>query len=213
VSEIHDDAGTARVLAICVGKAMPLLVAGAGTEAVVMSGIRKHPLSTLAHPVPVHVRPLGLAGDEQADLSVHGGLDKAVYAYPAEHYAWWNARRRESGVPDADRPLSFGAMGENLVLSGCQEHALWVGDLLRIGAALLRVESPRQPCYKFNAALGYRHAVRHMVQSGYSGVYLSVVEAAPLQAGDAVRVEPGPREVSIDSVNRWRRDGRRDRLF
>ncbi|AOZ04584.1 MOSC domain-containing protein [Cupriavidus malaysiensis] len=201
----HDGRQAACLLAVCVGQALPLVVSGAGTEAVVLSGIRKHPASTLAHPLPVALGPLGLAGDEQADLSVHGGLDKAVYAYPAEHYPWWDAHRRAAGVPGAERALAFGAMGENLVLRGCLEADLWVGDRLRVGAAVLRVEAPRQPCYKFNAVLGYRHAVRDMVQSGHSGIYLSVLEAAPLQAGDTVQVTPGPREVSIASINLRRR--------
>lgn len=204
-----DGGPVARVLAISVGKAMPLVVAGAGTEGVVPSGIRKHAVSTLAHPLAVQVHPLGVAGDEQADLTVHGGLEKAVYAYPSEHYPWWNARRREAGLPEAERPLAFGAMGENLTVEGLVESALWVGDRLHIGGTVLVVESPRQPCYKFNAVMGYRHAVRDMVQSGHSGVYLSVAEAGEIRAGDAVVVEPGPREVSVDSINRWRRDGRR----
>ena len=112
------------------------------------------------------------------------------------------------------------------MLRGCPEADLWVGDRLRVGAAVLRVEAPRQPCYKFNAVLGYRHAVRDMVQSGHSGIYLSVLEAAPLQAGDTVQVTPGPREV-LDRQHqspapgadravgppRMRRDRRRLRLF
>ena len=201
--------GLARVLAVSLGKAIPLVVAGAGTEAVVLSGIRKHPVSTLLHPLRVQVQQRGLAGDEQGDLTVHGGLDKAVYAYPSEHYAWWNARRRACAQPDSGPPLPYGAMGENLTLEGLLESALWIGDLVRVGTALLRVEAPRQPCYKFNAALGYRHAVRDMVQSGYSGVYLSVVLKGEVRAGDAVIVQAGPRELSVDSVNQWRRDGRR----
>jgi len=209
VSEPVTAQAGARVLAVSTGKAIPLVVAGAGTEAVVLSGIRKHPLSTLAHPLGVQVHPLGMAGDEQADPTVHGGLDKAVYAYPAEHYAWWNARRREAAQPEADQLLGFGAMGENLTVEGLAESGLWVGDILRIGTAVLRVESPRQPCYKFNAVMGYRHAVRDMVQSGYSGIYLSVSRSGEICAGDAIHVETGPREVSIDSINRWRRDGRR----
>ncbi|WP_042883617.1 MOSC domain-containing protein [Cupriavidus necator] len=199
----------ARVLAVSLGKAIPLVVAGAGTEAVVLSGIRKHPVSTLLHPICVQVLALGMAGDEQADLTVHGGLDKALYAYPAEHYPWWNARRRACSQPESGRPLPYGALGENLTLEGVVEADLWVGDLLRVGTALLRVESPRQPCYKFNAAMAYRHAVRDMVQSGYTGVYLSVVRPGSVRAGDAVIVQAGPRELSVDSVNQWRRDGRR----
>lgn len=209
MSDSNAGQARARVLAVSIGKAIPLVVAGAGTEAVVLSGIRKHPLSTLVHPLGVQVHPLGVAGDEQADLTVHGGLDKAVYAYPAEHYPWWNEQRRAASQPEAGQPLSFGAMGENLTIEGLTESQLWVGDQVRIGTAVLRVESPRQPCYKFNAALGYRHAVRDMVRSGYSGVYLSVQKTGEVRAGDAVIVEAGPREVSIDSINRWRCDGRR----
>ena len=208
MSESNAALAGARVLAISIGKAIPLVVSRAGTEAVVMSGIRKHPVSTLTRPLGVQLRPLGVAGDEQADLSAHGGLDKAVYAYPAEHYAWWNARRRAAAQPDAHRGLAFGAMGENLTIEGLDETELWVGDVLRIGTAVLRVASPRQPSCKFNAVLGYRHAVRDMVESGYSGVYLSVVQTGEVHAGDAIRVQPGPRELSIDSINRWRREGR-----
>jgi MOSC domain-containing protein YiiM len=199
-----DPFGAGRVLAVSIGKPMPLFVAAGGKEAILHSGIRKHPVSTLAHPLSVQVRSLGLVGDEQADLSVHGGLEKAVYAYPFEHYAWWNARRREARLPEASRPLAFGAMGENLTLGGCLESELWVGDRIVIGNVTLRVESPRRPCYKFNAVMGYPEAVRQMVQSGYTGVYLSVLTPGQFRAGDALRVHPGPREVSIDSLHHWR---------
>lgn len=200
---------SARVLAVSVGTAMPLVVAGAGAEAIVPSAIRKHPFSTLLHPIAVQVHALGLAGDEQADRSVHGGIDKAVYAYPVEHYAWWNARRRAAGLPESARPLGFGAMGENLTVQGLLETALWVGDQLRIGNVLFEIASPRRPCYKFNAVMGYGHAVRDMAHSGYSGVYLRVLQRGEIQAGDVIAVIPGPREVSVESINHRRRDGRR----
>lgn len=196
--------GTAvgRVLAVNVGSALPLVVAGAGTEAVVMSAIRKHPLSTLHHPIAVGVHRMGLAGDEQVDRTVHGGPGKAVYAYPIEHYSWWNARRREAGVEEAERPLAFGALGENLTTQGLVELSLWVGDRLHIGDVELVVESPRRPCYKLNAVMGYAHAVRQMMQSGYSGVYLSVVRPGVIRAGDTMVLTAGPRQVSIAMVNR-----------
>lgn len=189
-----------RVLAVNVGIRLPLVVAGAGTEAVVLSAIRKHPLSTLHHPIAVGVHLRGLAGDEQADLSVHGGRERAVYAYPIEHYTWWNARRREAGVEEAERPLAFGAMGENLTLQGLLESDLWVGDHLRVGEVELVVRAPRQPCYKLNAILGYAHAARDMQRSGFSGVYLSVATPGVVRAGDAAVVTPGPREVSVENV-------------
>lgn len=195
-------AATGRVLAVNVGTALPLVVAGAGTEAVVLSAIRKHPLSTLHHPIAVGVHRLGLAGDEQADLTIHGGLDKAVYAYPIEHYTWWNTRRREAGVEEAERPLAFGAMGENLTTQGLLESALWIRDRIHIGEVEFIVEAPRQPCYKLNAVMGYAHAMRDMLQSGFSGMYLSVAMPGVIRAGDIATVIPGPREVSVESISR-----------
>lgn len=196
--------GTAvgRVLAVNVGTALPLVVAGAGTEAVVMSAIRKHPLSTLHHPIAVGVHQRGLAGDEQVDRSVHGGPGRAVYAYPIEHYTWWNTRRRAAGVEEAERPLAFGAMGENLTIQGLLETSLWVGDRLRIGEVEFVVESPRRPCYKLNAVMGYAQAVRDMAETGFSGVYLSVARAGVIRAGDNLVLSAGPREVSLKCLNR-----------
>ena len=110
---------------------------------------------------PVGVGPLGLVGDEQADLTVHGGLAKAVYAYPAEHYPFWEQARREAGVPagaDAgllDAPLPSGALGENLTVEGLHESEVWVGDRLLLPDCELVVSEPRQPCYKFVAAMGF----------------------------------------------------------
>ncbi|CAG9175278.1 MOSC domain-containing protein [Cupriavidus pampae] len=200
---------SARVLAISVGTALPLVVAGGGTEAVVLSAIRKHPLSTQLRPLAVQVHGLGLVGDEQADRTVHGGPDRAVYLYPFEHYAWWNAIRREARVPESNRPLGFGALGENLTVQGLYESELWAGDILRIGSVLLEVASPRLASAKLNAAMGYGHAARDMVQSGNTGVYLRVLKPGEIQAGDVISVTPGPREVSVENINHRRRDGRR----
>ena len=100
---------------------------------------------------PVAVGPLGLAGDEQADLSVHGGLAKAVYAYPAAHYAFWQAQRRERGVSLFDEALPPGFMGENLTIDGPLEHEVFVGDEWHFPDCVLCVAAPREPCFKFNA--------------------------------------------------------------
>ena len=113
----------------------------------VLTAIGKTPVAG-----PVAVGPLGLAGDEQADLSVHGGLEKAVYAYPLEHYAFWNDLRQRAGLADIEPELPTGAMGENLTLQGLLEHQLWVGDVLVFDNCRLRVTQPREPCYKFNIA-------------------------------------------------------------
>jgi MOSC domain-containing protein YiiM len=146
---------------------------------------------------PVAVAALGLQGDEQADLSVHGGLEKAVYAYSAEHYGFWQGVRQKAGVSDIDAQLNHGAMGENLTLSGLLESDVWVGDVLHFPRCTLRVSQPREPCYKFNAAMGFNTAVREMALSGFCGFYLSVDEPGVVQAGESFELLPGPRHVSI----------------
>jgi len=145
----------------------------------------------------VPVGPLGLQGDEQADLSVHGGLEKAVYAYPYEHYAFWQTERQRAGVAGIDAALAPGSMGENLTLLGLLETDVWVGDVLRFAHCVLRVEQPREPCFKFNAAMGFNTAVKAMAQSGYCGFYLSVDEPGTVEAGEVFSLVPGPRRVGI----------------
>ena len=146
---------------------------------------------------PVAAKALGLEGDEQADLSVHGGLEKAVYAYPSEHYAFWQEQRAQAGLAGIDDQLPFGAMGENLTLSGLLEADVWVGDVLAFAHCTLRVEQPREPCFKFNAAMGFSTAVKVMAQSGFCGFYLSVDQPGTLQAGESFALHQGPRRVSI----------------
>jgi MOSC domain-containing protein YiiM len=153
---------------------------------------------------PVGVGPLGLEGDEQADHSVHGGLSKAVYAYPQRHYAFWQTVRAQAGVSLWDEPLPPGAMGENLTVEGLQEDQLWIGDRLHFPGCVLTVSEPRYPCFKFNAAMGFAKASKLMVESGYCGSYLAVLEPGQLQAGDPIRLEPGPREVNLRELFRAR---------
>ena len=190
----------ARVLAVSVGISAPLLIKAASPPVTVQSGIRKRPVSTVEKPAEVEVGRLGLAGDEQADLSVHGGLDKAVYMFASEHYPWWQDRQREADASSAKRALAFGALGENLTTVGLVETDLWVGDRLFIGEVEFQVESPRTPCFKFNAAMGYSRAVKHMFTSGYTGVYLSVIKTGVISAGASIDVLPGRREVSILAI-------------
>ena len=149
---------------------------------------------------PVPVMPLGLLGDEQADLSVHGGLEKAVYAYPAEHYAFWREARREAGVSQIDDSLPYGSLGENLTLEGLLESQVWAGDVLRFAHCELQVRIPREPCFKLNAALGFSTAVRQMAQSGRCGFYLSVLTPGTLSAGEAFELLPGRRGVGIPQL-------------
>jgi MOSC domain-containing protein YiiM len=152
----------------------------------------------------VAVQALGLAGDEQADLSVHGGLAKAVYAYPAEHYAFWRTVRAQAGVAPWQQALAPGSLGENLTLEGLLESQAWIGDVLRFADCALAVSEPRLPCYKFNARMGFAQAASLMQQSGWCGCYLAVREPGSIEAGETFRIEPGPREVRIDELFRAR---------
>lgn len=159
---------------------------------------------------PVQAGPLGLDGDEQADPTVHGGLAKAVYAYPSEHLAFWQTVRAQAGVAPWDAVLPPGAMGENLSLAGLLENQVWVGDVLRFAGCELAVSEPRYPCFKFNAVMGFKHASKLMVQSAWCGFYLAVRQPGPLQAGEPFELVPGPREVGITELFRARTKGRRD---
>lgn len=152
----------------------------------------------------VAVGPLGLDGDEQADPSVHGGLAKAVYAYPAEHMAFWRTVRAQAGVSLWDEPLPAGSLGENLTLHGLLEDGAWIGDVLRFPDCGLAVSEPRLPCFKFNAAMGFAHAAKLMAESAWCGFYLAVRESGTIAAGQAFTLEPGPREVRIDELFRAR---------
>lgn len=195
----------ASVLSINVGLSRPLDVGAASRGMSVESGIVKRTVSSVVEPSLTELGRLGFVGDEQADLTVHGGLDKAVYLYPFEHYGWWKHKRAEAGVADADEPLPFGFLGENLTTNGLMENHLWIGDRLVIGDIELRVEAPRNPCFKLNAVMGYRSAARHMLLSGRAGVYLSVVKSGVVSAGMLIRIVPGRREESIIDLLAWRR--------
>src|SRR5690606_18337263 len=148
-----------RLLAICAGPATRLRGVVDGRPVDVLSGIVKRPASTLEDPVGIEFGRLGVAGDEQADLTVHGGLEKAVYVYPVEHYAQWRERAARASVAFEGRPGSF---GENLLVEGLLESDVWTGDRLEIGELVLCVTMPRRPCYKLDLHL-YPGAGREMV--------------------------------------------------
>lgn len=182
---------SARVVSVQVGVSRPLMVGGRR----VLSAIGKTPVQGA-----IPVGPLGLDGDEQADPSVHGGLSKAVYAYPMEHLPDWQRWRREAGVCLFDDALPFGFVGENLSTEGLLEGEVWIGDQWALGDLLLRVTAPREPCYKFNAVTGLRDAGRRMVEGRCCGWYLSVVRPGTVQAGAAITVLPGPRAMNIEEA-------------
>jgi MOSC domain-containing protein YiiM len=187
-----------KLVSVNVSLARPVLINGRQ----VLTGIGKQPKQG-----PVVVRPLGLEGDEQADLSVHGGLSKAVYAYPAEHAAFWRTVRAQAGVSLWDDALPPGSLGENLTIEGLLESQAWVGDVLRFPDCELAVSEPRLPCFKFNAAMGFKHAAKLMTQSAWCGFYLLVRVPGTISAGQAFELLPGPREVGIVELFRARTGG------
>ena len=181
------------LLAIQTGQVRPLMVGGRK----LVSAIGK---TTVSGPVALGV--LGLAGDEQADLSVHGGLSKAIYALPSEHLPWWQAQRQTQGATMFEEDLPPGYLGENLSLQGLLEQDLFIGDRLDFGSVVLRVTQPREPCGKFNAVMGYALADKDMVQSGRSGFYLAVEQTGLLQAGATCQVLAGSRSTCVTEALR-----------
>lgn len=191
-----------HIVSVNVARAADLVVAG-GRH--VKSAIAKRSVGDHA----VAVRSLGLDGDEQADPSVHGGLAKAVYAYPSEHYDFWRTVRAQAGVAAWDAVLEPGALGENLTLEGFVEADAWIGDRLRFAGCELAVSEPRFPCFKFSAAVGFAQAGKLMHESGWCGFYLAVISPGTLAAGDRFEIVPGPREVGVVELFRSRLAGRR----
>ena len=173
-----------QLLSVNLGQARPLLTGGRK----ILTAIGKKPVVG-----SVVVNRLGLQGDEQADLSVHGGLDKAVYAYPLEHYDFWRQQRKIHGVSMFDEALPPGFVGENLSISGLLEHEVWIGDELLFPDCVLRVTAPREPCFKFNAVMGYKQAAKDMALAGCCGFYLAVDTVGTVQSGQSFELKPGRR--------------------
>ena len=189
-----------KVLSVNVGTARKVQIQGRE----VLTAIAKRPQAG-----PVAYGPMGLAGDEQADPTVHGGLAKAVYAYPAEHLAFWRTVRAQAQVAGWDAEVPPGLVGENLTLQGLTERDLWVGDRLCFAdGGVLVVSEPRYPCFKFNAAMGFAKAAKLMVESGYCGAYLAVLQPGQVAAGDAFTLEPGARALSLRDLFRARTSGK-----
>ena len=188
-----------KLISISSGKVLPLFGNHHPDYKSVASAIRKTSISSLQNPIPVEITKLGVKGDEQADLTVHGGIEKAIYVYPAEHYPFWNELlTRETKKPVN---LNFGAIGENFTIEGLLETEVFVGDRLIIGELEFSVVKLREPCFKFNAALGYKGAAKAMLQSGFSGWYLRVIQAGTVAAGASITLIPGPRNTSIAEQN------------
>jgi MOSC domain-containing protein YiiM len=161
-----------KVISVNVG--LPRTVAWKGQ--VVTTGIFKAPVDGR-----VPVRTLNLDGDRQADLSVHGGPNKAIYAYPSEHYDFWR-----SELPGMELP--WGMFGENFTTEGLLEQAVNIGDQFRLGSAVAMVTQPRVPCYKLAAKFGREDIIKRFLASGRSGFYLKVVQEGEVGAGDRIEL-------------------------
>ena len=183
-----------ELMAIFAGK--PQVVSDGRGEAVTTS-IFKLPVAG-----PVMVRTLNIESDQQSDLTVHGGVDKAVYCYPSEHYPAW---RTELG-----RELEYGAFGENLTVSGFLETELHIGDVLGVGDAVLQVSEPRYPCFKLGIKLNDPFILRPFQKSGRSGFYCRVLQEGVIEAGQAMELieRDGSQPTITDIVARVnKRDG------
>ena len=142
----------------------------------------------------VAIRKLNLARDQQADLTVHGGSEKAVYVYPVEHYEYWRKQ-----LPDVS--FLWGAFGENLTTEGLSEDKVCIGDLLRAGSAILQVTQPRMPCYKLQLRFNRDDMIKRFLVSGRSGFYLSVIEPGDVAAGSRVEtLYRDPDSVTIGDI-------------
>jgi len=160
-------------------------------ERMVRTSIFKDPVSG-----PVRVSKLNLEGDAQSDLSVHGGVDKAVYAYPSEHYPFWREQ-----LPDAE--LLWGAFGENLTTEGLSEKTVQIGDRLNVGSAVFVVTQPRLPCFKLGIRFGRSDMVKRFLKSGRTGFYLAVIQEGQITAGDAIEWLPTEEpSISVSDVAR-----------
>jgi len=158
----------------------------------VKTGIFKQPVAG-----PVQLRTLNLDGDRQADLAVHGGPNKAVYAYPSEHYEFW--RHELSGEPQ----LPWGMFGENFTTEGVFENELHIGDRLQIGSAILVVRQPRIPCYKLGVKFRRDDIIARFLRSGCSGFYFSVEQEGTVEAGNSFEfLSRAPEGIRIDEMNR-----------
>jgi len=160
-----------RILAVCVS--MPKLVQHRRKE--FLTGIYKQPVLG-----PRFVSKINIDGDAQADLSVHGGIDKAVYAFPSEHYQFYEALIKRGH-------FEFGQFGENLTTEGLIETEVHIGDQYQINDVVFEVSSPRSPCFKFGMKMGTAAAVKACLNSCKTGFYLRVLHEGSIQSGDTIK--------------------------
>jgi len=176
-----------RILSVNVG--LPREVTWQGK--LVTTGIFKEPVKA-----PIMLRTLNLDGDRQADLTVHGGVDKAVYVYPSEHYGYWRAE-----LPGVD--LSWGMFGENFTTEGLLEETVYIGDRFQIGDAQVVATEPRMPCYKLGIKFGRVDIIKRFLVSRRTGFYFAVAREGTVSAGDAIEfIGRDQQEISVADIIR-----------
>jgi MOSC domain-containing protein YiiM len=191
-----------KILTISIGKIQALVTELPADIPKVKSAIRKSPISDQKNPCLINVGKIGIEGDEQADLQVHGGIEKAVYVYPSEHYSFWKDLLVKNIHLNPEKNLDHGYFGENLTVEGFKEDRVYLGDRWHVGSAIFQVTKLREPCFKFNIKMNFKGAAKAMIQLGFSGWYLKVLQVGQISAGDQIQVEPGTREISIADQNR-----------
>ncbi|SEL29379.1 MOSC domain-containing protein YiiM [Paenibacillus sp. cl141a] len=185
---------TMGIVSLNVGK--PVTVDYQGKD--LSTGIYKQPVEG-----SLFLSSLNFEGDGQADLIHHGGLDKAVCAYPSEHYPYWE---RSLG-----RPMPYAAFGENLTLRGLLEDEVCIGDVYRVGEAVLQVSQPRYPCFKLSQKHGVKDMPARVLNTGYSGFYFRVLEEGSVSADSPVtRLDCHASGIAVLEVLRMMKDGRKD---
>ena len=156
---------------------------------IIKTGIFKEPVQGR-----VMLRTLNLEGDGQADLTVHGGPAQAVYVYPSEHYAYWQYTLRRTD-------FFFGQFGENFTVEGMSEDTVHIGDVFRVGSALVQVTQPRVPCYKLATKMDLPQFPKLFLASKRTGFYLSVLEEGDVGAGDAIeRISADPEGITVREI-------------
>ena len=188
-----------KLISVNVGRPQDIIAGGK----TVRTSIWKNPVQGR-----VHVSTLNLDGDQQSDLSVHGGVDKAVYLYPSEHYSYWRTQ-----LPEVDLP--WGAFGENFTTDGILEDQVKIGDRIRVGSAEFMVTQPRMPCYKLGIRFNRRDMVKRFLESKRSGFYLAVLGEGEVEQGDAIQfIERQQSGVTItDIVNLYSIDSQNQELL
>jgi MOSC domain-containing protein YiiM len=177
----------AKVISLNIG--LPRTVYFRGHE--VTTGIFKEPVS--GH---IKLRRLNLDGDRQADLTVHGGPDKAVYAYPSEHYDYWKKRLPHMKLP-------WGMFGENLTTEGLLEDQVNIGDVFRVGSSEVVATQPRMPCYKLGVKFGRMDIIRQFMNSKLTGIYFRVLKEGEVEAGDAIElINRDENDVTVKDIVR-----------